>query len=98
MDHTQTTPLTPQDMTDVILIGAPIYGTEDEKIGTISHLHGSPPVTHVVVDVGGLLGIGAKPVLLSVEQLNLMRDEDGEVHGFTTWTKDQITALPEYRY
>ncbi len=49
-----------------------------------------------MIDVGGILGIGAKPVLVSIDQLNLMRDEDGKVHGVTSWTKDQLEALPEH--
>ena len=50
------------------------------------------------MDVGGFLGIGAKPVALPVSQLDFMRDEDGEVHATTTLTKDQVKALPEHRH
>jgi hypothetical protein len=51
-----------------------------------------------VVDVGGFLGIGAKPVLVSLAELNMMRDENGNVHGMTSWTRDQLKALPEHRH
>ena len=98
MDHTQHRALTLSDMNDANLAGAPIYGSQDEKIGTISHVHGAGAITQVVVDVGGFLGIGAKPVLLSIDQLNLMRDHDGNVHGVTAWTKDQLSALPEHNH
>ena len=96
MDHSKHTPLTLQDYTADVLVGAPIYGAGDVKLGKISHLHGSGATTQVVVDVGGFLGIGAKPVLLSAGQLNLMRDENGHVHGKTAWTKEQMTELPEH--
>jgi len=75
-----------------VLEGATIYGPGDEKIGSVSHLHGS----EVVIDVGGFLGIGAKPVGVSVQELAFMRDEDGDVHAVTTWTKDQLKEMPEH--
>lgn len=98
MDHSKHTPLTHAELTGANLQDAPIYGVDDSKIGTISHVHGSGAVTDVVIDVGGFLGLGAKPVLVSVDQLNLMRDENGEVHGVTSWTKDQLKALPEHHH
>ncbi|MDR5653540.1 PRC-barrel domain-containing protein [Ruixingdingia sedimenti] len=98
MDHSRHTPLTRQELNEAVLNGAPVYGVDDEKIGTISHVHGVGAVTDVVVDVGGFLGIGSKPVLVSVDQLNLMRDENGKVHGVTSWTKDQLKELPEHRH
>ncbi|MBJ2149795.1 PRC-barrel domain-containing protein [Paracoccus sp. IB05] len=98
MDHSRHTPLTHSELTEAVLTSAPIYGVDDRKVGTISHVHGSGAATQVVVDVGGFLGIGSKPVLLSVDQLNLMRDENGEVHGKTAWTKEQLKELPEHQH
>lgn len=96
MDHSAHTPLSLQEINEANLADAPIYGADDEKIGTISHIHGAGAVTDVVIDVGGFLGIGSKPVLVSVNQLNLMRDENGNIHGTTAWTKDQLKELPEH--
>ncbi|TGD43933.1 PRC-barrel domain containing protein [Pseudotabrizicola sediminis] len=96
MDHSKHTPLNSTEYTNAILNDAPIYGADDEKIGTISHVHGVGTATDVVVDVGGFLGIGAKSVQLSLDQIKLMRDEAGVVHGVTTWTKEQIKDLPEH--
>lgn len=98
MDHSRHTPLTRTDFNEAILANAPIYGADDEKIGTISHVHGKGAITDVVIDVGGFLGIGSKPVLMSIDQLNMMRDEDGEVHGVTSWTKAQLKELPEHHH
>ena len=47
---------------------------------------------------GGFLGIGTKPVALTTNQLVFMRDEDGDVHATTSWTKEQVLALPEHRH
>lgn len=96
MDHSLHKPLDRQEYTASVLVGAPVYGAGDRKVGTISHLHGSGATTEVVIDVGGFLGIGAKPVLVSIDQLNMMRDENGNVHGSTAWTRDQLRDLPEH--
>lgn len=98
MDHSMHTPLSRAELSAANLEDAPIYGADDSKIGTISHVHGSGAVTDVVIDVGGFLGIGTKPVLVSVDQLNLMWDEDGNVHGVTSWTKEQLKNLPEHHH
>ena len=98
MDHSQHTPLTRAELTADLITGAPIYGADDERLGVIDHVHGEGAITEVVVDVGGFLGIGAKPVLLSVDQLNLMRDENGTVHGSTAWTRAHLEELPEHHH
>jgi hypothetical protein len=49
-------------------------------------------------DVGGFLGIGAKPVTLAVNKLNFMRDENGDVHATTSLTKERAKALPEHHH
>lgn len=96
MDHANHVRLLPSELTSDILESAPIYGPDDEKIGSVSHLHGSGPDSSVVVDVGGFLGIGAKPVALPIQDLDFMRDESGEVHAVTRWTKEQLKDLPEH--
>jgi PRC-barrel domain len=96
MDHANHVRLTTTELTPQILEGATIYGPSDETIGTVSHTHGAGADTKVVIDVGGFLGIGAKPVAVRVSDLDFMRDEDGEVHAVTSWTKDQLKAMPEH--
>lgn len=88
--------LSAAELTADALEGATIYGPGDEKIGSVSHIHGSGPTAQVVIDVGGFLGIGAKPVAVPVSELDFMRDEDDEVHALTSWTKDQLKAMPEH--
>ena len=98
MDHSTHTPLAAVDLNETTLQDAVVYGPMDEKIGTVAHVHGAGAGSQVIVDVGGFLGIGAKPVALAVSDLNFMRDEAGTVHATTTWTKDQIKALPEHAH
>jgi hypothetical protein len=96
MDHSTHTALEAFELNEANLLEAVVYGPRDEKIGTVSHVHSTPASTQVIVDVGGFLGLGAKPVALAVTDLQFMRDEDGNVHATTSWTKDQIKALPEH--
>ena len=97
MDHSTHTLLPRQDINQAILADAPVYGADDHKVGTISHVHQRADRTDIVVDVGGFLGLGAKPVLINADQVRLMRDEKGEVHGATSWTKKQLEDMPEHK-
>lgn len=98
MDHTLHTTLTEAELTTAALEGATIYGPNDEKIGHVTEVHGAGALAQVVVDVGGFLGIGAKPVAISVNDLTFMRDEGSQVHAVTRWTKDELKALPEHHH
>jgi len=95
MDHTHHVRLAPTELVPDMLEGATIYGPDDEKIGSVSHMHGAD---QVVIDVGGFLGIGAKPVAVNAQDLDFMRGEGGDVHAVTTWTKDELKAMPEHRH
>jgi hypothetical protein len=96
MDHSKHIRLTPTDITPAVIEGATIYGPDDQKIGSVAHMHGTGPTSQIVVDVGGFLGIGSKRVAVMASQLDFMRDEDGDVHAVTTWTKDELKAMPEH--
>ncbi len=98
MDHSEHPRLLPDELTDAVLTGATVYGPGDDTVGTVSHVHGSGSSAQVVIDVGGFLGIGSKPVLVSVSDLDVMRDGDGVVHAVSRWTKEHLKALPEHRH
>lgn len=96
MDHANHPRLGREELTPDVLQGATVYGVDDEKVGSVSHVHGTGGAAQVVVDVGGFLGIGAKPVAVPASDLDFMRDEDGDVHAVTAWTKDQLKQMPEH--
>ncbi|QCO54726.1 PRC-barrel domain containing protein [Pseudorhodobacter turbinis] len=98
MDHTFHHRLEAAELNEKNLTGATIYDGRDETIGTISHLHGDGASIRVIVDVGGFLGIGTKPVALQLNQLDVMRDDNGTVHAVTDMTRDQVEALPEHHH
>jgi hypothetical protein len=97
MDHSTHIRLTSEELTAPILAYATIYGPDDETIGSVSHVYGSGPDAQIIVDVGGFLGIGAKPVAIPASNLDFMRDEDGDIHAVTTWTEEELEGMPEYR-
>ena len=96
MDHSAHIALMSDEMTEENLIDAKVYGANDAIIGKVSHVHGSGIGMKVIVDAGGFLGIGAKPVAMTTSELSYMRDDQGTVHATTSWTKDQVMDLPEH--
>lgn len=96
MDHSKHTPLQTHELTSETFEGAKVYGCEDNTVGSVSHIHGMGMAAKAVIDVGGFLGMGAKPVALDMPRLNFMRDESGTVHATTTMTKDELKELPEH--
>ena len=96
MDHSKHERLSAMELNQANIENATIYGPGDEKIGTVSHVHGNAPDTKVVVDTGGFLGIGSKPVALDMARLDFMRDESGDVHATTVMTRDEVKSLPEH--
>ena len=73
MDHANHTRLTHDELTEAVLDGATVYGPGDETVGSVSHTHGMGASAKVVLDVGGFLGIGAKPVMVPATDLDFMR-------------------------
>jgi|SRR3954470_1199469 hypothetical protein len=97
MDHSKHVRLTSAELTADTLEDATIYGADDHKVGTVSHIHGAGMGARIVIDVGGFLGIGAKPVAVPASDLDFMRDEGGNVHAVTSWTKEQLKEMPEHK-
>lgn len=104
-DDTHTAAIDRSGMTEVLaadisadhLIGATIYGANDEKVGSIADVVLSTDglVDAVTVDVGGFLGIGAKEVALDLDNLIFMRDGN-DLYLYTALTKAQLEAQPAY--
>lgn len=90
----------PTTLTAEQLQGAPVYDSNDERIGDISELvvAADGTISEAVVDIGGFLGIGAKPVALNFDQIQVMA-EDAEGSGIRvqlTATEEELDAMPEY--
>jgi len=106
---TQTTPAVPTVLTaqktDEVLsdsyIGADVVARSPEgleRVGKVSELVLSEDdkIVGVVVDVGGFLGVGAKPVGLSWAALSEERTE-GELMLLTSLTRAELEEAPEFK-
>lgn len=93
------TPATPEQMTTEMLTGAPVYNGSDESVGDVSQLNidSSGAITEVIVNVGGFLGMGEKPVALSLSDLDILQEDGGDdLRVYVAMTKEQMEALPTY--
>jgi sporulation protein YlmC with PRC-barrel domain len=87
------------DLTSESLTGATVYGRDDQSIGEVSDLvlTDDGQVQSAIVDVGGFLGMGEKPVQLDLTDLDIVREVDGdEVRIYIAMTREQVEALPNY--
>jgi sporulation protein YlmC with PRC-barrel domain len=81
------------------LIGTAVYDGNDDRIGEVSDVilgADSNTVEAYIVDVGGFLGIGEKPVALAVDSLDIQRAEDGSLSVRSQLTEDQLNNGPSY--
>ena len=81
------------------LIGANIENTNGDTINEVSDLliDDNNEVTHVLVDVGGVLGIGTKTVALPIEELTVPQGSSDDPVFVTAMTEDELEALPAYQ-
>lgn len=79
------------------LLGADVKNAQNETIGEVEavQVDSSGMVSNIIVSVGGFLGIGARDVALSWNDLQVA--ENGQAVT-TTMTKDQLKNMPEYQY
>lgn len=88
------------DLTAERLSGASVYGPNGEAVGEVSEIvigSDEEAVESVVVDAGGFLGIGEKPVELPLEDIDILRSDDGEeLRIGIPMTKDELETMPEY--
>lgn len=80
------------------LTGTAVYGAGDEEIGSIGDilLSEDGTVDAVIIDFGGFLGIGTKPVAVAFDNLTFVRDENGGLLLRTPLTAEELEAAPEY--
>lgn len=82
------------DMVDEPTASTTTDGTAEGDTGASVTVDGQ--VSHVVLDVGGFLGIGAHTVAVPMDALQVFRDANEDVRVYLPWTQAQLEALPEY--
>ena len=86
-------------LTRTKLEGAGVYDANDALIGEVGAvvMSADGQVTQTVIDVGGFLGIGEKPVALNLMDVDILRNEAGdEVRVYLNKTREQLDAMPSY--
>src|SRR5690554_5882361 len=79
------------------LIGRDVVNAEGDRIGEVDNVvvDSEGQIRHVMVGVGGFLGIGEKSVALGWDELVLTAD-GGSIA--VPYTREQLTALPDHVY
>lgn len=81
-----------------VLVGATVYTSADTDIGEVSEvlLGKDGQVDAVVIDIGGFLGFGEKPVAVSYDSLKMYENENGSLLITATFTEDQLKNAKAY--
>jgi sporulation protein YlmC with PRC-barrel domain len=81
------------------LIGATVYNAGDENLGSITDIVFAKEggVEAVVLGVGGFLGIGAKSVAVSFDEIEQSTDAEGNLKLILNASKEELDAAPEYK-
>ena len=99
MNGMSGTPVGEDYLTAENLDGARVYDSNDKWVGEISELivSDSGQITDAIVDVGGFLGIGEKPVALKLSDLQILRqDGSDDVRIYTAMAEDDLKAMPTF--
>lgn len=81
------------------LSGIPVFGLDDEQIGSIGDFvlePGGTSIDAVIVDVGGFLGIGRKPVAVGFDGLDFRTDADNRRYLFIGASRQQLESQPDF--
>jgi hypothetical protein len=80
------------------VLGAAVYGSNDEWIGDLSEfvLAEDGNIQGVIIDVGGFLGIGEKPVEMSLDQVTLRRFAGDEIRAYVNATEEELDSMQEW--
>lgn len=76
-----------------------VYSADQQNVGEVSDVIVSEDgkINALVVDVGGFLGIGQKPVAIDFDAVKIRKDQNNGLYVFTDLTKDQLNAAPEFK-
>ncbi len=88
------------DLNTEDLTGARVYGINDEDVGEISELlvTDDGKIDRAVIDVGGFLGLGEKPVAVTMDELQIIRGQDGgELRVYIESSQELLEEQPAYQ-
>lgn len=95
LDAAELEALAPDEVT-----GLTVYGPNDEQIGEIERLivDDRGAAEGVVLEVGGFLGLGEKPVAIEMNEIRIMRGENGsDLRAYIDATREELETQPRFR-
>jgi hypothetical protein len=80
------------------LVGATVYSRDNESIGDVGEVlfADNGDVDAVVIDVGGFLGMGEKPVAVAFSALDIRTSGQGELVVRTDLTEQEFDSVEQY--
>lgn len=87
------------EVTAEMLLGADVRAINDDDIGDVGDIVVAEDgtITDVIVDVGGFLGIGEKPVAVSFDMVTIVKEDGGDdIRVYVDTTADALNAMPAY--
>ncbi len=87
------------DLTAENIVGANVYGVNDESIGEVKDLvlTQDGKVQEAILDIGGFLGMGEHRIAVSYDEMQIIRAADGsDLRVYVSATKEQLEQRPEY--
>jgi len=88
-----------QQMSADDLEGSYVYGANDETVGEIDTLliGDNGQIDRVVINVGGFLGLGEKPVAVTFDELQVLKNVEGDdVRIYIDSTEERLESQPEF--
>ena len=78
-------------------MNASIYNANNENVGDINDfiIGDNGEIAHVVVGVGGFLGLGETNVMIEFDQLQFAKNENGEPRITTSMTKEELQRMAD---
>lgn len=87
------------ELTTEMLTGARVYGVDNEDVGEIHSLllDDNGAIERAIIDVGGFLGMGEKPVAVTFDELTILRKDGGDdVQVYIDSSQEALKAQPTY--
>ncbi len=91
--------MNPDSLSADDLIGTPVYDGNNNDMGEVSDVilsADSKEIEAYIVDIGGFLGVGEKPVALATDRLQVAEAENGSLSIHTKLTQEQLENGPTY--
>lgn len=99
-DNAEMRTVTPDEIETSELVGKRVYTMNDEWIGEVGDIvmTNDGAVDAVVIDFGGFLGVGEKPIAVALDTLTFKSDGDGDgdYYVYTEYTEEQLENAQTY--